>query len=511
MSFERRLVVRLAYMNSTNGSSGFRARVQRWREDMLARFVPPHCVGDPETLRRAHLITGFGFLGAAFGPLYALFYLCIGHYPGSIIVTLCSSGVALTPFVMRRTGSTSNTGNLVSLLLVLGFSALSCVEGGLHGHAIAWLVSVPLCSLLLVGKTAARCWAMVSFLCAGLIGGLAMAGYHFDTTYDPSWNSVVSVAGYLGLIVFMFLLGSIFESGRAEAFETMQQTLGKFAVSNDRLTHLNQEKNEFLSIAAHDLKNPLTVVISSAELLGLTQNPAQIARLAGAIFTTGTRMRDLITNLLDANAIEEGRFTSNLESCDLRVLVEQSIGNNQSAAARKEISLQTGFTEGLCAHADKNATLQILDNLLSNAVKYSPPRTTIRVHTMPETGHVLVAIRDEGPGISAEDQQKLFRKFTRLSARPTGGESSNGLGLSIVKRLAEAMHGSVHCQSKLGAGTTFTLRLPIGQAVHIALPLTDPKPTEATTQSFARSSGRINSLAIEVSRPTHSPAAEKRP
>ena len=105
--------------------------------------------------------------------------------------------------------------------------------------------------------------------------------------------------------------------------------------------------------------------------------------------------------------------------------------------------------------------MQILDNLVSNAVKYSPPNTTVQVHTLPEKDFILVAVRDEGPGISEEDHKKMFGKFTRLSARPTGGESSTGLGLSIVKKLAEAMSGTIHCHSVLGAGATFTLRLPV--------------------------------------------------
>jgi signal transduction histidine kinase len=107
--------------------------------------------------------------------------------------------------------------------------------------------------------------------------------------------------------------------------------------------------------------------------------------------------------------------------------------------------------------------LQILDNLISNALKFSAPHTTIHVHTLPETNNILISIRDEGPGISEADQKKLFQKFTRLSARPTGGESSTGLGLAIVKRLAEAMSGTIQCHSALGAGATFTLRLPVCQ------------------------------------------------
>jgi signal transduction histidine kinase len=136
------------------------------------------------------------------------------------------------------------------------------------------------------------------------------------------------------------------------------------------------------------------------------------------------------------------------------------VENNQPAANRKSINLRIGTSPELWARADRAATLQILDNLISNALKYSPPNTTVHIHTLPEQNYVLVKIRDEGPGISEADQRKLFQKFSRLSARPTGGESSTGLGLSIVKRLAEAMGGTIQCHSALGAGATFILRLP---------------------------------------------------
>jgi signal transduction histidine kinase len=105
--------------------------------------------------------------------------------------------------------------------------------------------------------------------------------------------------------------------------------------------------------------------------------------------------------------------------------------------------------------------VQVLDNLVSNAVKYSPAGTTIVISASQADGKVTVAVKDQGPGLSEEDQKKLFQKFTRLTARPTGGESSNGLGLSIVKRLAEAMNGNVGCHSVLGQGATFFVQLPV--------------------------------------------------
>jgi signal transduction histidine kinase len=409
---------------------------------------------------RAHLTARFGLLGSIFGIIYAVFYLAIGHRWGAFIILICSFNFSLVPFLMRRVKRIESAGHWLILTMAFGFLALCAVEGGLRGHAIAWLVSVPLCALLLVGTRAARWWAIVAFGAAAVVAGIELSGHTIPVTFDPSWVPLVSAAGYLGLIVFMYALGLIFESSRARAFGRMQTALRELAATNEHLMELNTEKSEFLGIAAHDLKNPLGVILGCAEMITMSQDPRHINKMADSIVAASSRMKNLINDLLDANAIEEGRFASKIEPCDVYVLAKQSVDNNQLAANRKHITLSLGATEGLWGKADKAATAQILDNLISNALKFSPPMTMVSVHTMPEAEHVLILVRDQGPGLSEEDQMKMFGKFTRLTARPTGGESSTGLGLSIVKRLAEAMSGSVHCTSILGNGATFSLRLP---------------------------------------------------
>jgi signal transduction histidine kinase len=427
----------------------------------MDRSIPEEFSADPDQARQARLVTRFGWLGAIFGALYAGAYLLIGHKGGAAIILICSPCFAIAPFLLRWKKSVSVPGNFLCLILLSGFSALCAIEGGLNGHAIAWLVSVPLCALLLLGTKPARVWAILSFLSASVLVALDLANIKLPVAYDPKWNTLVSAAGYLGLILFMFMLGMIFETSRAEAAIKMQEALWKLAGTNDQLTNLNKEKNEFMGMAAHDLKNPLTVIIGSAELLNLVKDPVQQGKLGNNILQAAKRMRDLITNLLDANAIEQGKFMSALVQCDLRAMVEESVEHNIDSATRKQIVIRTGLCDGLWSKGDRAATIQILDNLISNAVKYSPPNTTVHVHTMPEADSVLVAVRDEGPGISEDDRKKMFRQYTRLTARPTGGESSTGLGLSIVKKLAEAMSGNVQCHSQLGSGSTFTLRLPV--------------------------------------------------
>jgi signal transduction histidine kinase len=447
----------------SSASSTRRSLAAEWSgraDDWAGRTLFPGLLSDPELSRRARLITRFGFLGFIFGTTYAAFYLAIGHHWGAGIIVICSLLYGLAPFLIRWTQSLALPGHLLSGIMAAGFTALCTVEGGMHGHAIAWLASVPLCALLLVDWNGARLWAGMSILCGTFVVAADFLGIKFPNTFDPSWLPVVTAAGYLGLIAFMFLLGVIFETSRERAFTRLRNTLNELENSNSQLVHLNNEKNEFLGIAAHDLKNPLTAIIGSAELITLAPNSSKVGKLATNISSAGKRMRDLITNLLDANAIEQGKFTSNLERCDLSVLVAQSVEQNLPNATRKEISIQAFTPSGMWVMADKNATMQILDNLISNAVKYSPPKSTVLIATVESEGRISAEVKDHGPGLSEDDQKKLFRKFTRLSSKPTAGESSTGLGLSIVKRLAESMSGTVDCQSKLGEGSTFAVRLP---------------------------------------------------
>jgi signal transduction histidine kinase len=440
--------------------------------DKLDGEIPDSLTANPESFRRARLIMRFGLMGSIFGTVYALFYLLVGHNWGAEIIACCTVGVALTPLLMIWKKSTELAGHFFAMTLTAGFSSLCCCEGGVHGHALAWLVSVPLCALLLLGQREAVLWLALAFLSASLVVGCDLAGIRLPTTFDPRYESVISAAGYLGLVLFMSMLGLIFERGRAKAHASLEAALSKLSITNGELVGLNKEKSEFLSMAAHDLKNPLQAIMASAEMMTLIDDPATTSQMIELITSASKRMHHLITDLLDANQIEEGRYASKLEACDVGALVAQIVGQNLFSAQQKKIEIRVGLQDNLIARTDAAASLQILDNLISNAIKYSPQNTTVHVLMVPEKDHALVMVRDEGPGISEDDQKKLFKKYSRLTARPTGGESSTGLGLSIAKRLAQVLGGDILCRSALGAGTTFTFRLPLdlqpAENVHVA-------------------------------------------
>jgi len=230
---------------------------------------------------------------------------------------------------------------------------------------------------------------------------------------------------------------------------------------SEALRSLNDEKNEFMGIAAHDLRSPLGAVKGFAELI-LEEGEMPRAELEGylaRIRDTAARMAEMVQKLLDANRIERGEMKLNLAPTDLAVLLHSAVESYRPRAAAKQQTIHLETEEAsLMVLVDPQVTVQVLENLVSNAVKYSPPGKNIHVRLKRLPGAARCEVQDEGPGLSAEDQKKLFGKFARLSAKPTGGEDSTGLGLSIVKRMVEAMSGQVWCESQPGQGAMFVVQ-----------------------------------------------------
>lgn len=236
-------------------------------------------------------------------------------------------------------------------------------------------------------------------------------------------------------------------------------------VQNEKLIKLNQEKNEFLGIAAHDLKNPLLAIKGLANLIahyGDSLPLEKIQRHSFMIETSADQMFALVSNLLDVNRIETGRIEVYRDCQDILPIIKQLEENYQPRLVQKSLKLNFNHSHSsYIAFVDNHLVKQILDNLLSNAIKYSPPQRNIFVHVSQYDDKIQCIIADEGPGLNEEDQQKLFTKFTRLTPQPTGQEHSTGLGLFIVKKLVEILEGDIWCESVLNQGTQFFVTFPI--------------------------------------------------
>ncbi len=228
------------------------------------------------------------------------------------------------------------------------------------------------------------------------------------------------------------------------------------------LKELSETQNYLMSIVAHDLKAPLNRVQGLMQLLPLVgplnDEQQEHVQMIDKVVESGRR---LIEDILTINAYESDYDSLSLETLDLNAFVKEVIDmHQQSMAAKKEITILFQAPEIYTLRTDKDSLTRILDNLISNAIKFSPPQKKVWVGIEQKGKLFQISIKDQGPGISEKDQAKMFKKFQKLSAKPTGGETSTGLGLSIIKVLTKKLKGEITYETALGKGTTFFLTLP---------------------------------------------------
>ena len=172
-------------------------------------------------------------------------------------------------------------------------------------------------------------------------------------------------------------------------------------------------------------------------------------------------MLKMVNDLLNVSVIESGKLQLDLQPESLKNLINHHLMINRFFADKKNIRLQSELPDVSECRIDANKIGQVIDNLISNAIKFSKSGTTIYISLKEQEGKQIFSVQDEGPGISDEDQAKLFQHFQKLSARPTAGESSSGLGLAISKKMIQAHAGSLNVTSQLGSGTTFWFEIPL--------------------------------------------------
>ena len=256
-------------------------------------------------------------------------------------------------------------------------------------------------------------------------------------------------------------LSVIVEKGRLVSEIAAQKTA--IEQRNDELRRLNDLKNSFLGIAAHDLRSPLGLIQMTAELLVDPEadlTPAQQAKFTQDILRHTDHMLRLLNDLLDVTQIESGNLNLEETAVDLAALLEEAVKWHMLVATPKGTRIQLQPIVPGQVYADPLRLRQVIDNLVSNAVKYSPPGSVVRVGMQRLDRGWRIAVKDQGPGLTPADRQRLFQDFARLSARPTGGEKSVGLGLAIVRRIVEAHGGQVGADSEPGQGAIFWFTLP---------------------------------------------------
>lgn len=296
-----------------------------------------------------------------------------------------------------------------------------------------------------------------SLTCPLIVNGQPV-GFMFFSSATPHRYSSDHVAVFRSIAA---QLSVIVEKGRlASDLDAKKQEVEQ---QNQDLRRLDTVKSRFLGMVAHDLRNPIASIQMAAELLAdpeaFLDSDERQAFLSDINRQAGY-MVDLIDDLLDVTKIEAGRLDLRKEMIDLDEFLGDAVRRHANLAVRKGITVTLASrSEGTVA-ADRKRLRQVLDNLISNAVKFSPTGSAVEVGGRHEQGSWIVEVTDHGPGLTDADRQVVFEYFTTLSAQPTGGENSTGLGMAITRRVVEAHGGEVGVDSRIGVGSTFWFSIP---------------------------------------------------
>lgn len=285
-------------------------------------------------------------------------------------------------------------------------------------------------------------------------------------TQNFFWIGLVLGLLLIALVVFLFGTNRIKSRHNRilrRKTDLIKSQNGTLKEKNDQLNALNEEKDALMGVVAHDLKAPLSKAEGLLSIISMDEKTLeaneQYIKMMEKVFKDG---KNLIEELVLVNDLESKGVPLKLETVDLRSIALETSETFEKVAAQKEIHLLVESKLGSASiQSHPGYIKRTLDNLISNSIKFSPKGKNILVLLKEEDGQLRIEVQDEGPGISAKEIPLLFNKFSKLSNRPTAGESSTGLGLSIVKGLVNRLNGEILVESTLGEGSKFTVLIPL--------------------------------------------------
>ncbi len=376
------------------------------------------------------------------------------------------------------------TGVLVCLLVVSGFKiiGLQLAQAGLLLMAIYYL-GLGIYYKLKGRKEATYYLIAWSFLLVGIIFALLES---LNVIPVMPYLNAMQIGSGLEALLLSFALGEKIRTYKEQKEDALNMALiasrkneelikeqnehlekqvkirtKEIVLKNEELLDLNEEKNNLISIVAHDLRNPLNQLKGFVNLIKMDSEKLsdENKELLNMMHDSSERLTQMISRILDIKAIEAKQLNLNIKKFNLSQLATHVIKGFELEARNKYITIIEQHEGTVYCMADKDYLIQAIENLVSNAIKFSPRESEITINTRKSEGFSFIDVRDQGPGISDEEKKMLFQRYQKLTAIPTAGESSTGLGLSIVKKYIDAMDGEIYCDSELGAGSIFTIKL----------------------------------------------------
>ncbi|MBS1682648.1 MAG: HAMP domain-containing histidine kinase [Bacteroidetes bacterium] len=410
-------------------------------------------------LRKARLLVRASLLTSIFSTSYVALSVFFEYERGIYFTLFNVVGYFALPFLcktkipFRILGFTYNAIGSITVIVLTWFS------GGMWSAIYPWIIAIPLLALLIIGKTAALYWTIFSLLWMWAFGIIELNGISLPVEYNPAMRSMWYLSIVPGLLLIIMVVSFTFENSMQTAMRDVEQQKVTIEKQSIELAKLIEDKDHIIEILAHDLKNPLANIGVLANLLERETIEPDSKNIVEMIANASANAQVLVKQVLEM-ATTNSVGSVLLKATNFQSVINEVVQSFRFTAENKGIPIKTVDLNKSCeALANLTYLKLVLENLISNAIKFSTSGKEIHVLVSETDQQVQIRVRDHGPGVPAAEEAKLFKKFSKLSVAPTGGESSSGLGLSLVKRYMEIMKGSVWFERPEGSGSIFAIEL----------------------------------------------------
>lgn len=229
----------------------------------------------------------------------------------------------------------------------------------------------------------------------------------------------------------------------------------------EQLQELIRYKDEFMAMASHELKTPLTVILANLQILQLMMEKDPNVRFVNNMLKQSLKLSDLITRLLNVSKIQSGKLELNLSVFDMHTLIKEVTETVQQTTQTQHL-IYKGYRGKSFVNADREKIEQVMVNLLGNAIKYMPREGDINIKLQKKGAYLIISVEDRGVGIPKRDLENIFQRFYRVSGIPSS-YSGSGIGLYISAEIIKMHHGKIWAESNMGSGSVFYFSIPINK------------------------------------------------
>jgi signal transduction histidine kinase len=422
-------------------------------------------------LTRSHDNVFISFI--VFFTLNLLLYLCFSLSEQETLAHLMTLGiVGLIYWAYSVTRAYRACSHVMLALNYLHIFYIALLTGGVHSSAMSWYTFMPTAALMM-GRRSALFWLGMSLFFMTLLAGInylhpEIQNFHMKAS-DAGWSMMMQVTISVGLLLSIWL----YEVLNTQRSKQLEQKSHELAQTHWQLQRAQAHKDEFIASVSHELRTPMNAILGFNELLSLEVKSNQALKIIEHIQASAIQLLRVISDILDYSQLMAHKLSLMRHASDPRELIHNAIEKAQKNAQGKPIAFNLNIadsTPDLCI-MDSARIAQVIDHLLGNAMKFmSMGRIEIRMSRASD--YLRVEIKDNGIGISPEQQESIFKRFAHANTEINRRYGGTGLGLAICDQLIQLHQGRIGVQSALGQGSTFWFEIPI----HLQQPTPQPEP-----------------------------------